>query len=260
MNKVNYKSLRVLFSDLGVKKGRIVMVHGFMPSLGRIEGGYKTFYQALSDSVGDDGGVIVPTFTYSFTKGEVYDVQKSKSTVGDFTNYFIENNNFCRNLEPIFSMAGVGKEVREIINNNEGLVFGKDSIYEKIEEKDVLFLLLGIDWDQGLSYFMHLESSYGVSYRYNKDFKGEVVDYNGNLKIRTAVHCVRDYDMNPIQYRGRIGKYLEKNNIAKVAQFGYGTHRSIGAQTLKNEVFKKLESNRYYLLREINGKRVVVDE
>jgi len=257
MTKVDRNDLRKLFVNLGVKKDKIVMIHGFMPSCGIIDGGYETFFSVLFELVGTGGGVIVPTFTYSFTKGEVYDVQNTKSTVGDFTNYFLTLDDCYRNLEPNFSMAGVGKNIQKIICRNRSLTFGKNSIYEKIEEADVLFLLLGINWDQGLSYFMHLEASYGVEYRYNKVFDGETIDYDRRLIKDKATHFVRNIDMNPIQYRTRLGEYLEDNNIAKTIKFGYGLHRSIGAKILKEEVFKKLKENKYYLLKEIN--KEVVD-
>jgi aminoglycoside 3-N-acetyltransferase len=254
MLKSNYKDLKELFTYLGVKKSEIVMMHGFMPSLGRIDGGYKTLFNVLFDLVGDDGGVIIPTFTYSYTKGEIYDVNNTKSTVGDFTNYFLTLDGVYRNLEPNFSMAGMGKNIQKVIFRDKKLTFGKNSIYQKIEDKDILFLLIGIGWDQGLSYFMHLEASYGVKYRYNKVFKGETIGENGKLIKDEATHFVRDYDANPIQYRSRIGKYLESNNIAKVKKYRYGVHKSIKAKKLKEEVFRKLDFNKYYLLKEVNNK------
>jgi len=258
MKQITYNDLKQLFIKLGVKKNKIVMVHGFMPSLGKIIGGYEIFFNVLFDLVGKDGGVIVPTFTYSFTKGEIFDVRETKSTVGDFTNYFLTLENCYRNLEPNFSMAGIGKNVKKIICRDRLLTFGKNSIYEKIEEANVLFLLLGINWDQGLSYFMHLEASYGVSYRYNKLFKGTIIDYNRNYINDSATHFVRSLEQNPIQYRTRLGKYLEDNNVAKVDKLGYGMHKSIGAKILKEEVFKKLDQSNYYLLKEINNKEVII--
>jgi len=258
MKQSNYSDLKELFINLGVKKDKVVMIHGFIPSLGKIDGGYETFFNVLFELVGKDGGIIVPTFTYSFTKGEIYDVKETKSTVGDFTNYFLTLDNCYRSLEPNFSMAGIGKNVKNIICRDRLLTFGKNSIYEKIEEADVLFLLLGINWDQGLSYFMHLEASYKLKYRYNKLFNGKIVDYDKKIINQSATHFVRDYEMNPIQYRTRLGKYLEKNNIAKVVKFGYGMHKSIGAEILKEEVFKKLSFNKCYLLKEINNKEVII--
>jgi len=258
MKQVNYNDLKQLFINLGVKKDKIVMIHGFIPSLGKIDGGYETLFNVLFELVGENGGIIVPTFTYSFTKSEIYDVNKTKSTVGDFTNYFLGIDNVYRSLEPNFSMAGIGKNIEQIISRDRKLTFGKDSIYEKIENADVLFLLLGIGWDQGLSYFMHLEASYGLTYRYNKLFEGQIIDNGGNLVDESATHYVRSLEKNPIQYRTRLGKYLEANNIATVVKFGYGLHKSIGAKTLKEEVFKKLNFNKYYLLKEINNKEVII--
>lgn len=260
MKKTSYKNLKKLFIELGVKSGRIVMIHGFIPSLGRIEGGYDTLFKVLFDIVGEGGGIIVPTFTYSFTRGEVFDVNNTKSTVGGFTNFFLTLDGCYRNLEPNFSMAGIGLNVSKIIYRDRNLTFGKGSIYERVEEEDVLFLLLGIGWDQGLSYFMHLEASYGVGYRYNKEFTGIVVDYNGNSFKEKVTHFVRDLSLNPVQYRTRLGNELEGNGKAKKVKFAYGIHKSIGALDLKKEVFNKLDKNKYYLLKEINNKEVKIDK
>ena len=256
MKQTSYKELQELFIELGVEPGRVVMVHGFIPSLGRIEGGYETLFNALFSIVGDNGGIIVPTFSYSFTKSEIFDVRNTKSTVGDFTNHFLKLNDCYRNLEPNFSMAGIGNSIKDIILRDRELTFGKNSIYEKIEDSDVLFLLLGIGWDQGLSYFMHLEASYAVDYRYNKEFKGELINYDGNLLLDKAVHFVRDLSINPVQNRTRLGIELEDKYIAKKIKFGYGVHKSIGAKVLKKEVFTKLDINKYYLLKEINNKEI----
>ena len=122
MIRVEHNDLRQLFINLGVKKDKTVMIHGFMPSFGVIDGGHETFFSVLFELVGAGGGVIVPTFTYSFTKGEVYDVRNTESTVGGFTNYFLTLNGCYRNLEPNFSMAGIGKNVRELIYWDKGKI------------------------------------------------------------------------------------------------------------------------------------------
>jgi len=256
MKKTSSSDLEELFIKLGVCKGRIVMLHGFIPSLGIIDGGYDTLFKVLFDLVGVNGGVIVPTFTYSFTKNEVFDVKNSKSVVGDFTNHFLTYKNCYRNLEPNFSMAGIGKGVKEILKRDRILTFGKNSLYEKIEESDILFLLLGIHWDQGLSYFMHLEASFGINYRYNKVFHGHIIDSHGNKIEDEATHFVRDLDLNPVQNRAKLGSYLESNGIAKTAKFKYGLHKSIGSKILKEKVFEKLNDEIYYLLKEVKGQEV----
>ena len=258
MKVTTSSDLSNLFSSLNISAGDNVMVHGFFPSLGVLQGGYSTFFDTLLQTVGNNGGIIIPTFTYSHCHNEVYDVVKTGSTIGAFTNFFIENYPCYRNLEPNFSMAALGGDAEKIINRDTDFVFGKQGIYQKIEDANVKFLLVGIGWDQGLSYSMHVEHTFGVDYRYDKEFFGTTIDHEGKEIQQRSVHYVRDLDRNAERYRTRLGIVLEEKGIAQKEKFRYGVHRTIFAQDFARMAHEKMRVNPYYMLKEIDGKEVNV--
>ena len=258
MKSTGYTDLQELFGALAIGKGDKVMVHGFFPSFGKIDGGYKTFFDALLNVIGDRGTLIIPTFSYTYFKKEVYDVMKSESTIGDFTNFFLENYPCYRNLEPNFSMAAIGPDSKNIISRDNKYVFGRKGIYQKIEEHDVIFLLIGIDWDQGLTYSIHIEHCAGVNYRYDKEFTGMTTNHEGNSYQDSAVHFVRNLEMNPVRFRSRVGRILDEEKISGMVKYNYGIHRSISASNYSEMALKKMEINPNFMLKEINGKAVEI--
>ena len=50
--------------NLGIKKGDIVLMHSSYKSLGVIEGGAKTFFEAFLDVIGEEGTLILPALSY----------------------------------------------------------------------------------------------------------------------------------------------------------------------------------------------------
>lgn len=258
MKTTSYKELQVFFKELNICKGDKVMIHGFFPSLGKIENGYESFFDALQKCIGEKGMIIIPTFSYSYFRNEIYNVNETKSTIGDFTNYFLENFNCYRNLEPNFSMAGVGYNVKDILERDSLYVFGRKGIYQKIEENNVKFILIGIGWDQGLTYSIHIEHCFSVDYRYDKTFDGKTIDHNNMLLEDKAIHFVRDLDRNPIRYRSRVGKILDDEKHSFMVKFKYGIHRSIEASKYSRVALKYMKTNPYYMLKEIDGHSVTI--
>jgi aminoglycoside 3-N-acetyltransferase len=258
MKTTDFQDLIELFKQLDIRRGDKVMVHGFFPSLGVIENGYKTFFDALISSIGDTGTLIIPTFSYSYFNHEIYNVLETKSTIGSFTNFFLDHYECYRNLEPNFSMAGKGPDIMKVIMRDTPYVYGRKGIYQKIEDYNVKFILIGINWDQGLPYSMHIEHCFGVDYRYDKEFIGKTIDHKKNIYEDKAVHFVRNLERNPIRYRSRVGKILDEQGISRLVKFQYGMHRSIKAQDYSRVALEKMKGNPYYLLKEIDGKPVEI--
>ena len=258
MKVTSYNELLKFFNNLGILTNDRVMIHGFFPSLGKLDNGYKTFFNALQETIGEKGNIIIPTFSYSYFRNEKYNVKETKSTIGEFSNYFLENFDCYRNMEPNFSMAGIGPNIKDILNRDTIYTFGRNGIYQKIEDNNVKFLLIGINWDQGLSYSMHIEHCAGVNYRYDKKFSGISIDYDSNEFEDKAIHFVKDLDLNPVRYRNRVGKILEEKGFATLVKFKYGNHRCVREKDYSEIALSKMKENPYYMLKEIDGKEVII--
>ena len=53
--------IRTALKDIGVQKGQVVMVHTSLSSLGYVCGGAQSIIEALMESVGDEGTIMMPT-------------------------------------------------------------------------------------------------------------------------------------------------------------------------------------------------------
>ncbi|EAJ5678338.1 acetyltransferase, partial [Campylobacter lari] len=93
-NDKKYSNIDLIeaFKKLGIKKGDILCVHSELMKFGIPLLPRNEFLQTILDCffevIDKEGTLIMPTFTYSFCKNEVYDNLNSKSTVGVLTEYF----------------------------------------------------------------------------------------------------------------------------------------------------------------------------
>ena len=71
MRYTSIDEIKHLISSLGLKKKDVVLVHSSLFSLGKIENNVEGFYKAIRDVIGEEGTIIVPTFTYSFRRNDL---------------------------------------------------------------------------------------------------------------------------------------------------------------------------------------------
>jgi aminoglycoside N3'-acetyltransferase len=251
MLKTSIAELKSLFSQLGLRTADKVMVHSSLFSLGLIEQGIDGFHQALVDTVGEEGCIIVPTFTHSYRHKKVYDIRSSPSdkTLGVYPEFIRKKDNATRNTDPLFSMAAIGNDA-DIIKRDSNYCFGRGSVYEKLFDAGVIFLALGITYSTGLSAFMHLEKIAQVPYRRDLKLFGESIDNEGVLYKDCAIHFARNEEVfytSGKTNREPMGKLLEDAGISKAVQFRNGKHFSVRASFLKEFVLEKLESNKMFM-------------
>ena len=129
---------------IGIGPGDVVYVVVNLEALGKVkgcadtEGHFRAVLKALQDVVGTGGTILVPTYTFSFCRGEVFDVQNTPSIKGpwspstDFLEYFRKLPGAIRSADPIHSVAGIGPRAAEILSNVPPTCFGKDSVPDRL--------------------------------------------------------------------------------------------------------------------------------
>ncbi|MBT4711724.1 MAG: hypothetical protein HOB82_09410, partial [Alphaproteobacteria bacterium] len=60
-------------SALGVRKGMRVVIHSSLISFGRIDGGAETVYDSVRRTIGNEGTVAVPTYTFHIGPTDIFD-------------------------------------------------------------------------------------------------------------------------------------------------------------------------------------------
>jgi aminoglycoside 3-N-acetyltransferase len=234
------KDIDALLAELDIGAGDRICVHAFVPSLGMVKGGLRTISDVITSRLGERGTLIVPTFTASYRRNEVYDVNASKSFNGAMSEYVRKQPGAVRSLCPLFSMAAVGADAAYLMARPTSQCFGHGSVYEKLFAADVKFVSFGIGWDQGYSFFMHLERLAHIPSRRDDTFRGKTRLPDGRLIDDEAVHYVRVECPKWRRDRGRIADALhERGAFCEVERDGC-IHRTFYSSQLQQATLSLL--------------------
>ncbi|MEK7551821.1 MAG: AAC(3) family N-acetyltransferase [Patescibacteria group bacterium] len=252
-NNQNYEKLDIFqaLRNLGIKHGDSVFVHSDVARFGKIIPGTKrdeyleAFLDALKDAVGRNGNVIMPSFTYSFCKKEIFYPLYSPSTVGILSEYFRKQSGVSRSLDAIFSVAAYGplKSYFTKVGTN---CFGENSIFEKLYLKNVKIVFVGNTFD--ITYMHFIEQRFGVPYRFMKKFEGKI-EVDGELKRYTFDYNVRDLEVDVVYNLEKIARFLENRGVLSTVKLGYSKIRIISAVNAYDVLFEGLKNNVWLLCK-----------
>ena len=186
---------------LGVENGDSVMVQSdlkkfgfYRDKKGRIDLALKPeiLYNSLQEIIGDGGTIIVPTFSYSWTNGKIYDRGNSPSTVGTFSEYVRRLKFSIRSKHPLLSICAIGSKADEFASKVDNTSYGRESPFGKMHEYNVKQLMVGVEV---CAFKNYVERDIGAASRYSKLFKGRISD-QGNKYVDVYEHCVRYLDQD----------------------------------------------------------------
>ncbi len=238
--------------DCGVENGDTIMVHSDVSVFGKLAvAGKKDFFESIVDqllqSVGETGNVIIPTFSYSFCEGKIFDIDEKNSTVGALTNYVIRHHKFERSLQPMFSVAVSGKDKNTLLSINKDS-FGKGTIFEKFHKQKGKLVFLGAPF-QACTFVHYIEQVYGVPYRYLKNFHGVIK--NGDKQWEDDyTFFVRKLDMNALADLDRLENYLLEKQIMKEVKLGNSRIYCVDSEDLFAEGKKLLDKDIGFFLEQ----------
>ncbi|WP_017752669.1 AAC(3) family N-acetyltransferase [Clostridium tyrobutyricum] len=249
---INKEDFKRALKKLGIVTGDTIFVHSDIMVFGRLLSKNRNkFFTCMLDSiketVGEEGVIIMPTFSYSFCNNDIFDVENTKGTVGVLNEFFRKSKDTQRTVHPIFSCSIWGSRKNEFTNVSMDS-FGMESIFDKLYKNNGKLVFLGADF-HSCTYLHYIEQSFAVPYRYIKNFKGIIKD--GNHQYNTSCKFyVRYLDKNVVLETNRLKDNLLKRDIMKSVKVGAGTILAVNAQKLYSTVFKLLKEDIFYLLKE----------
>jgi aminoglycoside 3-N-acetyltransferase len=249
LKRTSRAELSELLRALGLRAGDRAFVHAFSASLGLVECGLAGMHAAFRDVLGPDGTLVVPAFTSSYRRGEVYDVAASRSFNGAFSEYVRRIPGAARSLDPLFSFAAEGAEAQMLLQRPGPNCFGQGSGYEVLFAAGVKFVGLGIHWDQGYSFMMHLEREAGVPYRFEKAYEGVTRLGDGNEIHDRAIHFQRDEALSVRRNRTPLGRALVDEGIATERTWHGIVHRCMAAGPVAERVVAALRADPWCMTR-----------
>jgi len=193
---MNIEYLVSILKKLGLKKGDVVYCSSNIGIFATTSLGFnkkkicKLIFDSIFKVIGTNGMLVVPTFTYSFCNNEIFDIRKTPSKVGIFSEYIRKLPNSNRSKDPIFSVAAVGKKSKSLISKLSISCFGKNSVWERLLKCNAFILNLNVDGSIA-PYIHYFEKINNCKFRFDKKFYGKIKIGKETLNAQ-AIYYVRD--------------------------------------------------------------------
>lgn len=212
-------------AEIGLRPGDTALVHSDAIVAAQLppvpdEQRLDLLIGALQASVGSEGTLVMPAFSYSFTKNETYDVLNTSSTVGMLTEHFRKQKVVRRSADPIFSVAARGPRANELCSAPAKECFGTDSVFAVLHRLNSYIVCLGCPLTSGGTFVHYVEKSSGVDYRYDKVFRGTVIWPDRSSTEESVVYYVRDLERQSGADLRRLQRRLEANRLLKKSTLG----------------------------------------
>ena len=251
---MNLAEIRSALIDSGIEPGDTLMIHGdaivaaqltSIPRDLRLE----VFFQEIINYLGPEGTLVVPTFTYSFTRSEVYNVIKSESKAGLFSEVFRRKFPDSRTKHPIFSVVVLGKNKDLFLSSTINDCFGDNTIFDLLFKLDAKLITLGCDIVR-ITFTHYIEQKFGVDYRYFKYFSGDIVDGTKTLKGITSRYFVGNINLKYSLNLKKLKENLLLSNFIHIIPFGRVAAYTVTAKNYFYVATDMLNSDEYSLIEE----------
>ncbi len=132
--------------ELGVRPGDLLLVHSSLSSFGRVEGGARTVIEALLQTVGPQGTVMVPTLTFQILQERPYrfSVRETPSSSGRVTEVLRQHPQAHRSCHPVSSAAAVGRRAEQLTRDHLDTPCGLTSPYYRLAELGGKVVFFGV--------------------------------------------------------------------------------------------------------------------
>ncbi len=246
---VSFDELVLNFQKMGLTSGDVLLVHSSYKSFGGVEGGPQTVIDAISSILTDDGTLIVPTFNYDFCDGKPFDIKKTPSKMGIISELVRTDSNSKRTLDPVFSFAILGKHRDYLANLRSEHSFGPNSIFAKLRELDAKIMIIGLAYNESMTFFHHIEETQGCDYRYFKEFKGSITNYDDVKQDGKIVLFVRDIERGVQNAVDKMGSIMEQEGIVKSIIIGESEIKIMNVNDVYKRTTEEMKKNPHILIK-----------
>jgi aminoglycoside 3-N-acetyltransferase len=252
---LTFEQLLEGFRTLGVQEGDTLLVHSSYKSFGEVDGGPQTVVRALEIALGPEGTLIMPTFNFDFNKGVPWDVRTTPSKMGVLTELVRKDPRAKRVFHPFYSFAILGKHAEMLGSLRYKSSYERNSVFGKLRDLNGKIMVIGLSYNDSMTFFHHIEQMEGVDYRFLKQFTGEVTDENGNTYNDTFEMLVRDIDRGVMTMVDPMGKLMEEASVIKSAKIGEADVKLMKANEVYEFTAREMKRDPhllYYIKKEPN--------
>lgn len=252
MKKFQIQEISNNFSNLGLQKGDVLLVHNSLLNFGmptdcKINEVPSKIFQALNSAIGDEGTIAVPTFNFDFCKRLPFNKQETPSkNMGVFSEFVRKLPQAKRSCHPMQSLAVLGSQSDFIIENDTESSFSPNGPFDRLKELDGKILLLGAGINS-VSMIHWLEEKYEVPYRYWKTFSSTYINKEA-ISEKSYKMFVRSLETNPMLKMNSIENELKRINKLQEEQLGGGSIKIFKIKDFLSVAEHFIKQNLYYFI------------
>ena len=244
---------------VGVSKGQSIMVHTSLSSLGYVCGGAQIVIEALLESVGPEGTIMMPTQSWKNldpTAGVHWEEPEEwwelirdnwpaydkgitpTNTMGAVAEMFRKWSGTLRSDHPARSVAANGKYAEYLTKEHDiSNIFGEGSPIGKLYELDGYVLLIGVGYDKNTS--LHLADV-------RAEYPGKCNCIEHSAVMENGKRVWKAYETLSVDGEDfeEIGKAFEIKCSVKKVSLGNGTVTFMKQRDLVDFAVEWIEKNR----------------
>ena len=234
-----------------VHPGDILFIHGDSIVAAQLqvssEDRVKFFFEAVIKYLGKDGTLVVPSFTYSFTRNQPFDVDTTKSSLGSFSETFRKMDRVKRSSQPIFSFCALGKYANLFRDADITDCFGELSGFGLLHSLNAKLMNLACPFEQ--TFLHYVEQAIMVDYRFFKNFSGVITQGKANTFSHTR-YFVGDQNVNYEMDLSQLKNLLLSRELISVVPFGRFAAYTTSSQNFYNCCAELLKKDSLALIKE----------
>ena len=236
--------------EVGVSPDDWILIHGdagVAAQLRHIELNKRLpfFLEQLLNFV-DSGTLIVPAFSYIFTKNEDFDVPVTQSDTGLFGETFRQLPGVARTSHPIFSFSVIGPGTKAILGARLDDCFGEGTVFDLAYKNNSKIVFLGSEFNRA-TFLHYVEQQHGVKYRYPKTFCGYLIE-NGKKTFQETNYLVRNLSIASSYDLRLLKKLAVDAGVLSFSCVGRFPIMSISARDFFDLTSSLLSKNEYSLI------------
>ena len=248
--KILTRTLLSCIESSNINENSLLMLH---VKLKNLKDNYKISYENISHCIMEavnstkPKNVIVPSFTYSFVKKNKFNVEKTASAVGKFSEIFRLYYSRYRTNDPMFSLCNSSRYKYQYNNVNYDCAFLKNSVWDYLLKKNVIILNFGLD-HLIISLIHYIEYLSQVPYRKTIHLKGKIKS-NKEYITKNYLFYARDLELKLGLDWHKIENDLKKEKILFYKDLNGISFRSISSKDLSNYLLREIKKNPFYLVK-----------
>jgi aminoglycoside 3-N-acetyltransferase len=210
--------MRAISSIIAEKtKVRLASIH--IDAIGLIRLGHtnqerlERLSQIISSAEQMGGNVMIPTFSYTYPKNEVFNILETPSDVGLVTEFLRKRFPHKRTTDPFFSYLVFGGKGSEHLEVRDYECFGEKSLIADLFNQDGYICCIGNVFYNTPTEVHYIEKLLGVDYRFDKVFHGTIVDREGKQHQQKTTFYCRKYVDEVFPDMTRLDSDLKKNDM-----------------------------------------------